>query len=819
VDRREIEQTILCVLLAVLAVGCGKLIGADGYAVEDVSNPCGALEVLADGRCTRVGVSRCADGFLDDHRGGCTAVMPQGLCQEKSFIARPGLEICAPISTGVCTSFRFWPDVEPLDASAYVLAGERDGDGTKERPFGSIEEALASTSNSLSLVLGPGDYATPLHIKGRRVDVYGLCPTETRLQSRNGEPSIRIEGPAANGSRIQTLSLSGAGPGVEVIGATGVILSRLWLHDLEGPGFSIFDGDAGADLGETSVLAENCVIERATGAGISVHGAKLELVTSSVVQTQTQADRGGHRGLGLWVGPERSFEGNEPSARRRAEVSLVKSAILESRGAAILAEGALVSVRSSVIRGVLPDALGAGRGIEIRATSPGRVETELSVSGSVIEDAHDVGVSSWNAKLVIEDSVVRDVGGGMAGRCLGNGIRARYDLLRDADVPGPRLVARNSLIERTRQAAVHVEGGSARIESSIVRETSSEACGPGHGDGIAAYPSPTGPALLEVTKTRIEASSRSGIAVFSAPGELEPSAQIESSVLECSGPGIGGRGATPAVRDALCGCSGRWSRCAGAIAELEPALLGRSRCNSADDTACFRGCVGNIAQQDLMPGAVVWPFGRDEITSVMTGEDGCFELEGLPRETPLVVAFSHETHLGSIGMVSPLAEDSPASYRAELVPTHLISLARQLAGSRDDGRRGISVLVRVCSFPKSFARPDDTICVGLPGIRAYLSPGSASARLYFGPSNVPEDPMRTETLGADILFVDVEPGTQFIELEPPSFKTLNCELDTGGLGWPTETPNRFRVFVEPGWGVLGVVVNCTLTPAGAAAGR
>lgn len=802
----------LCILLALLGLGCGKLIGADDYAIDEVSNPCSSLEVLADGRCTRVGVSRCATGFRDDHRGGCTAVMSEGLCQEESWIARPGLEICAPISTGVCTSFTFWPDVTPLDAIAYVLAGERDGDGTREHPFGSIDQALASTSRDLSLVLGPGDYAA-LHITGRRVDVYGLCPTATRLQSGNGEPAIRIQGPAANGSRIQTLSLSGKGPGIEVIGATDVTLSELWLHDLEGPGLSIFDGDASAELGQTSVRAESCVVERAAGAGISVHGAKLELLTSSVVQTQTLAARGGHRGIGLWVGPEPRFEGNDLSVRRPAEVSLVQSAILESRGAAILAEGALVSVRNSVIRRVLPDALGAGRGIEIRATSPGRVETELSVSGSVIENAHDVGISSWNADLTIEDSVVRDVGAEMVGRCLGNGIRARYDLLRDADVTVPRLVVKNSLIERTRQAAIHIEGGSARVETSIVRETASETCRPDHGDGIAAYPSPTGAVRLEVTKTRILDSSRSGVAVFGAPGALLSSAQIESSVIECSGRNIGGRGATPAVRDALCGCGGRWSRCDGAIAELEPALLGRAGCDSADATACFRGCVGSIERQERMPGATVWPFGRDEFISVLTGEDGCFELEGLPRDTPHIVAFSHEKLLNTFGLVSPLADDSPAPYRAELVPTNLISFARQLASSKDDGRRGILLDVRVCSSPKSFARPDDSICLGLPGIRAYLSPGSASARLYFGTTNLPDDLTRTETLGADVLFADVEPGTQFVTLEPPPFKTLNCELDTGGLGWPTETPNRFRIFVEPGWGVLGVVVNCTLTPA------
>jgi hypothetical protein len=804
----------LCLLVAIFGAGCGRLIGADDYAVEDISNPCGALEVAVEGRCVRVGVANCADGFRDDHRGGCTAVLPEAPCLEESWIVRPGLEVCSPISAvGVCASFTFWPNVPEQGATAYVLAGASDGDGTRERPFASIEEALASTTGRLSLMLGPGDYPAHLRIEGRRVDVYGLCPAATRLRSMNGKPAIRVEGPAASGSHIQTLSLSGTGPGIEVTGAQDVTLSALWAHDLEGSGFSIFDGDSSSELGETSVRAEDCLVERAAGAGIAVHGAKLELVKSAVLKTRTLAARGGHRALGIWVSPEPTFEGNDPSVRRSSQVSVVESAILESRGAAISAEGARVIVRHSLIRTVLPDALQAGRGIEIRATSPGRVETKLDLSGSVIEDAHDVGVSSWNADLTIDGSVVRDVGSKMADRCLGNGIRARYDLVRDADLSGPRLAVKDSLIERTRQAGIHVQGGNARVETSIVRETSSESCRPGHGDGIAAYASPAGPARVEIARTRIEGSSRSGIALFGTPREGAPGALIESSVIECSGRAIGGRSAAPEVRDTLCGCQGRWSRCGGNVAELEPALLGQPRCDNADATACFRGCVGNIAQQELEPGTTVWPFGRDEFTSVVSGEDGCFEIEGLPRETPLVMALSHDEHLNGFGMVSPLAGDSPAPFRAELLPTGLISFTRGVASFRADERRGILLLVRVCGVPKSFATPVDTICVGQPGIRASLDPGSASARLYLGATNFPDDISRSETLGADIVFFEVEPGIQFITLEPPAGKLLDCRLDPGGLGWPTDTPNRFRVLIEPGWTVLGLVANCALTPA------
>jgi hypothetical protein len=808
------KRARLCVLLAALGLGCGKLIGAEDYAVDEVTNPCGALQVPVAGECTRVGVETCADGFRDDRGGGCTAIMPEQPCQENGFIARPGIPICSPLATLVCPSFTFWPDIFPLDATAYVLPGARGGNGTSERPFGSIEEALASTPKNLSLVLGPGDYTTQVTIEGRRVDVYGPCPTEARLQARNGEPAIRIAGRAASGSRVQTLSLSGAGPGIEVTGATDVILSAVWAHDLEGPGLSIFDGDPSPTRGATSVRAENSVIDRAAGAGIAVHGAKLELVRSAVWQTRTLAARGTHRGLGVWVGPEPTFEGNDPSLRRPANVEVVESAILDSTGAGILAEGALVTVRASVIKGIRPDALGAGRGIEIRATSPGRVETRLDVSGSVIEGAHDVGISSWNADLAIDGSVVRNVGSTIIDRCLGNGLRARYDLLRDGGELDPRLSVKDSLIEHTREAAIHIEGGSVRVETSIVRATSSPACRAGLGDGVAAYASPAGPARVEIEKTRIEDSARAGVAIFSADGELATSARIQSSVIECSRLSLGGTDASAEVRDALCGCDGSWSRCDSTVAELERALLGQSRCDAADDTACFHGCVGTIAQQVIVPNTTVWPFGHDEVVSVASGEDGCFEIEGLPRDTPLVMALAHEEVMSGFGMVSPLAFDSPAPLRAELVPTVLLSATRALTSSGGDGRRGLLLTIRVCGLPKRLAPPSVSICAGQPGIRVSLSPGTASGPVYFGTNNLPpEGNPLTETLGADTVFADVEPGMQFITLTPPSDQTLDCELEPGGLGWPTDTPNRFQVFIEPGWMVLGMSINCTLTPA------
>ena len=746
--------------------------------------------------------------------------MPEEPCQEEGFIARPGINICSPLPTIVCPSFKFWPDVVPLDATAYVFAGERDGDGTLPRPFGSIEEALASTRGNLALVLGPGDYTTELTIEGRRVDVYGSCPTETRLRSSNGKPVIRIAGAAASGSRIQTLSLSGSGPGIEVTGATDVHLSALWVHDLEGPGFSIFDGDSSVERGETSVRVENSIIDRAAGEGIAVHGATLELVRSAVWQTRALAGRGGHRGLGVSVGPEPGFEGDDPSVRRPANVEIIESSILDSIGAGILAEGALVTVRGSVVRGVSPDALGSGRGIEIRATSPGRVETRMEVSGSVIERAHDVGISSWNADLRIDGTVVRDVGSTMIDGCLGNGLRARYDLLRDAGEVGTRLSIKDSLIERTRQAGIHIEGGSARIESSIVRATSSPPCRTGLGDGIAAYGSPAGPARIEIEKTRIENSARAGVALFTGEGEPRTSARIESSVIECSRSAFGGSGASAEVQDALCGCNGNWRRCDATVAELERALLGRPRCNPADDKACFRGCVGTIAQQVIVPNTTVWPFGHDEIMSVASGEDGCFEIEGLPRDTPLVMALAHAELMSGLGMVTPLASDSPAPFRAELLPSVLLSSTRTLTNAGGDGRLGILLLVRVCGVPKRLAPTSLTICAGQPGIRVNLEPGSTSGRFYFSMNNVPDpNAPGTETVGADTLFVEVEPGLQFITLEPPPGQTLNCELEPGGLGWPTDTPNRFGVFIEPGWTVFGMSVNCSLTPAGLAASR
>src|SRR4029079_8453101 len=181
-----------------------------------------------------------------------------------------------------------------------------------------------------------------------------------------------------------------------------------------------------------------------------------------------------------------------------------------------------------------------------------------------------------------------------------------------------------------------------------------------------------------------------------------------------------------------------------------------------------------ITAHVVFPGTTAWIFGRDEFASVPTDENGCYEMDGRPRDTPLIAALAQEQLLSGFGMMSPLSRDSPESFNAELISTDLISLIRQLIRFGGDGRHGLLMDIRVCEFPKHFAVPTNTVCVGLQHVRATLDSGSPPTDC--APRNLPNDAL-TETEGPDIMFIDIPAGEPFVTRDAPDGETLDCHLD------------------------------------------
>jgi hypothetical protein len=479
--------------------------------------------------------------------------------------------------------------------------------------------------------------------------------------------------------------------------------------------------------------------------------------------------------------------------------------LIESvRGAGVIFEGTEATLDSIVVRGVEADLARHGRGIDVRAHVPGRIPTTLVMRHSLIENAYDVGLSSWNAdSVVVEDSVIRDVGVAMTGRCLGNGVRARYDLARDAGLED-RLVLRHSLVERTRQAGVLVEGGSALIEGSLVRETSAEPCRDDFGDGVAVHASATGASSTVLRRTRIQHAARAGISSFRS------NTSLESVMVACSGSDLAATGTPITIDGAECGCKGEFSACAAGDS-LEPSLIGGAGCDAGDSTACYRGCSGTLLQSgSVLENATAWVYDHDEIASVLSDDKGCYEVEGLPTNEPAQIAIAHDEHASGLGMMAPLEADSAAPYLVNLVPPSLLSAAAVLFGATDL-RQTYLMQVRVCSDPKEPRNPGDVICKGQPGLTATVEPGPAGPAIYFSTAAFPDTTLQA-TVGADLAFHGVVPGEHTVTLHAPS-GSLECSPDAGGFGWVTSQPDRFRVVSEEGFPtILAGEVNCRVLP-------
>jgi hypothetical protein len=786
--------SFLALLSAIVATGCRDIVRASDFRVGNrIENPCGALQVLADGTCRNVGVGACATNFVPDGRGGCDPILPSSPCQV-GYEAQLGGRACSYLGYLSCPLDVF-ATIDTRDPVVYVDGNAPlGGDGTIRKPFHSIADALDSTSGDLAVLLAAGVFKTNVTLANRRVRLVGLCSEKTAIEGQDpSKAAISIE-KGADGSHIEGLSVIGNNLGIEVTGAADVQIVSTWVHDVGGHGITFTDTG-----GPSSGLISRSLIERSLDAGVSVFGAGVTVDATQITHVSPLHD--GDRAIGILAGASPVFMGDDPTVRNPATLTVQQSVIDHSRGAGILLDVANATIVASVISEVAPDARGRGSAIEDRAHPAPRIPTSLVLRQSVIEQAHDVGVRLWNADATIEDSVVRDVGADQTGRCLGNGIRARYDLLRDLDL-GVRLTVHRSIIEATHQAGIHMEGGSAVVDDSIIRGTLAEPCRNDFGDGVATYPSPVSSPKLSLVHTRIENSARAAVA---SRGDA---LTVTGSTFECNALGVLASASGASAESTTCGCKGVWRTCGVGQGDVASSLFGGAGCASGDATACLRLRAGSVTTQEGgIPNATVWVFDHDEIASAMTDATGYAELEGIPREAPSVVSIVAEGFAQGMANAAPLAADSPGPVFATLVPFNQLQLSMILFFGPRDLRDGPLLLVRICRSPLNLV---GNLCDGLPGVTAELSPGPSRGPTYSNDNALP-DPSVTATVTPDIFFENVAPGEHFVTLHGPPGKALHCAPEPGGFGWPTAQPNVFRVYVEETYTVFGAALTCSLT--------
>ncbi|MBI2893324.1 MAG: hypothetical protein HYY06_07205, partial [Deltaproteobacteria bacterium] len=348
---------------------------------------------------------------------------------EAHFPGGPGCERIGP----PCPDGE-WPAEIPADARVlYVRAGEPEGgDGTRERPFGWISEAVADASDGDVIALSKGLFDEEVRID-RAVTLLGACVLETRIA-----PSETGAQPAALTLRaatvVRNLQVGGAGPGIDALETNGTAeLDSVLVREATKVGVNVgsratidamelairetasglieprLEAGVGLDAsGGAQVRLERAAIERSIRRGVRARDEGTALAAAGLVVADTQygwgvAALGGaqvtlrrtvvevERGQVIGVGVEDQgtalmaenlvLSGDGLSASGGARVTLDRSEVAgcEAVGVWALGEGTVLTAADLVISDTLPQESDGTFGVGLSVTAAALVTLERAV--------------------------------------------------------------------------------------------------------------------------------------------------------------------------------------------------------------------------------------------------------------------------------------------------------------------------------------------------------------------------------------------------------------------------------------------------------
>lgn len=194
-------------LIVVLALaGCGRAGGADDDTSTTDAGPSWTVEVpripwLAEGTppIAPPDFGGCSGGWRPIEVAGATVCEPwpeggRAECAlgEAHFPGEPG---CRPLDAP-CPADDFAVDLPTDRPVLFVRPGAAGGDGTRDRPYGTLAEALALRPSGGALALSKGRFTGEVNLA--RITIFGACAAETIIESTTASPTqavLNIRGP------------------------------------------------------------------------------------------------------------------------------------------------------------------------------------------------------------------------------------------------------------------------------------------------------------------------------------------------------------------------------------------------------------------------------------------------------------------------------------------------------------------------------------------------------------------------------------------------------------------------------------------------
>jgi hypothetical protein len=596
-------------LTVALTVGCSEESGGttdrptDG-GVGPVA--CAAGEKpLQGGGCQPAGVrpDACAAGFEPDDARGCAPILPQAPC-EPGMMAIPGETACREVAPCGRSA---WGDI-PVDAgtrhvdAAYLGA---TSDGSAAQPYITIGEAVAAADDDDVIAVAAGSYHEAVLVQGKRVHLWGRCPSMVEVVSSYGAPAIEIRS-NADGTEVHTIAVRGPEAGIVSSGSQSILLDRLWVHDVGlngvalipdlGPSQMTIDGSLVEETdfdavitGSSDLTVSRSVVRRTSGPvawGINVYirgdedlPAKLTLVESVIEQSHE---------IGVVVNasqaiieasviqdiqPNSAGEGGRamnvahlPETAQPADVVVRTSVFRRNHDSQVSISGSVLTAESTTFRDTFPRLydMGAGHGIACQ----NQVERcSLTLRESAITHTQEYGVMVAGSDALVESVYLADILPRVSDGFRGRGINVQWGT--DEQVRGYATV-RWSVLERTRETGLVIIGSDATVEATGIFATAPREADGTFGDGVAVLRTDTEPASVSLVDSRIESSARAGIASFGASVEVS-SSRLECNAIDLDAEPLDG---VPASfldsGDVSCGCEGQERTCSVTSASLAP---------------------------------------------------------------------------------------------------------------------------------------------------------------------------------------------------------------------------------------------------------
>ncbi len=356
-----------------------------------------------------------------------------------------------------------WADDLPAGGEVvYVRAGAEGGDGTRELPYGSVDEGLRAARSGEIVAISKGTFDEEL-VVGRAVTLWGACVAETVLASSSPTANfatLELVGPG--GGTVKNLRISGERPGV-------------WVYS----------------NAEAWVLA-GVVVDRARGAAvISDLGGRM--IASDLVVRDTRGDSM-DLGYGLEIFGGAVAEIERGVFERNLQIGLY------ANGA-----GTTLTATDVAVRGTLPapDDGEFGIGLDVNRGASARIER------AIFEDNRTMGIrvledASMDATDLVVSGTLGTDGDGFLGTGLYVSLRARAVLSR-------------ALFEGNRETGVRVFDDAEVVATDLVARATLPEQGSGYfGSGLHAYAG----GRAQIRRARFDGNHEAGVLVYGAGSDL-----------------------------------------------------------------------------------------------------------------------------------------------------------------------------------------------------------------------------------------------------------------------------------------------------------